>query len=57
MTARGQNPLKAGATKVEIIICKMYDVDISESEGLKSYVVRLTLHLDILLHSLLLFGF
>lgn len=52
-----QNLLKAGATKVEIIIiCKMYDVAISASEGRRSCVSRFMLQLNAFLCSLLLSG-
>lgn len=53
----GQNLLRAGATKVEIIIiCKMYAVAISASKGQRSCVSRFVLQLNALLHSLLLSG-
>lgn len=58
MVPGGQDPPKAGATKVHIIvICKMYDVDISEPEGLRSYVIGFIMHLNVWLYSLLLSGF
>lgn len=53
----GQNLLRAGATQVEIIIiCEMYDVAISASEGRRSCVSRFILHVNLLLCSLLLSG-
>lgn len=57
IAAAGQNLLRAGATKVEvIIICKMYDVAISASKGRRSCVSRIMLQLNALLDSLLLSG-